>query len=89
MTKRIVGLGVGAVAALIASGALAEEKYGPGVSDTEILLGQTMPYSGPVSAVGTFGRAMDAYFQKINSEGGINGRKIKLLSRKKMQKTRK
>jgi len=55
-------------------------KYGPGVTDKEILIGQTAPYSGPASAYGTCGRANDAYFRMINDQGGVNGRKLKLLS---------
>ena len=55
-------------------------KYGPGASATEIKLGQTMPYSGPASAYGTIGKVQAAYFKKINDEGGINGRKLLLLS---------
>ncbi len=51
-----------------------------GPSDTEIKLGQTMPYSGPASAYGTIGKAEAAYFQMINDQGGINGRKINLIS---------
>jgi ABC-type branched-subunit amino acid transport system substrate-binding protein len=58
----------------------AEKRYGPGVTDTEIKLGQTMPYSGPASPFATIGRAEQAYFDKINDEGGVNGRKIKLIS---------
>ena len=58
----------------------ADKKYGPGVTDSEIKIGQTMPYSGPLSAYGTIGKAEMAYFDKINAEGGIDGRKIKLLS---------
>jgi branched-chain amino acid transport system substrate-binding protein len=58
----------------------AETKYGPGVSDTEVLIGQTNPYSGPLSSYGTQGRAETAYYQMINDQGGVNGRKIKLLS---------
>jgi branched-chain amino acid transport system substrate-binding protein len=58
----------------------AEKRYGPGVTDTEIKIGQTMPYSGPVSAYGAVGRAQLAYFAKVNAEGGINGRKITLIS---------
>lgn len=54
--------------------------YGPGVSDTEVKIGQTMPYSGPASSFAAIGRSMAAYFQKINSEGGVNGRKINLIS---------
>lgn len=57
-----------------------EKGYGPGVSDSEIKLGQTMPYSGPLSAFGTTGRTMLAYFRMINEKGGINGRRISLLS---------
>jgi branched-chain amino acid transport system substrate-binding protein len=53
----------------------------PGVSDTEIKIGQTMPYSGPLSGYGTIGRAELAYFKMINDSGGINGRKLILLSR--------
>jgi branched-chain amino acid transport system substrate-binding protein len=60
--------------------AAAEKKYGPGVSDTEITLGQTMPYSGPLSAYGTIGKAEAAYFKMINDQGGVNGRKINIIS---------
>ncbi|MGO9007671.1 MAG: ABC transporter substrate-binding protein [Beijerinckiaceae bacterium] len=52
----------------------------PGITDTEIKIGQTMPYSGPASAYGQIGRAEAAYFKMINEAGGINGRKINLLS---------
>lgn len=69
-----------AVALLAATAASAEKKYGQGVTDTEIKIGQTMPYSGPASAYGMLGRAQAAYFQMINEQGGINGRKIKLIS---------
>src|SRR5258708_32353354 len=64
-------------ASLIAvhSGA-AQKQYGPGVSDTEIKIGNTMPYSGPASAWGTIGRAEAAYFRMINGHGGVTGRKI-------------
>ena len=58
----------------------AEKRYGPGVTDTEIKLGQTMPYSGPASAYGAIGKAEVAYFEMINERGGVNGRKIRLLS---------
>ncbi|MDA9476556.1 branched-chain amino acid ABC transporter substrate-binding protein [Bradyrhizobium sp. CCBAU 65884] len=57
-----------------------EKNYGPGVTDTEVKIGQTMPYSGPASSFAAIGRAMSAYFQKVNSEGGVNGRKINLIS---------
>ena len=59
---------------------LADKKYDPGVSDTEIKIGQTMPFSGPASAYSTIGRAEAAYFAKVNDEGGINGRKINLIA---------
>jgi len=55
-------------------------KYGPGASATEIKLGQTMPYSGPASAYGTIGKLEQAYFKMINENGGINGRKVTLIS---------
>jgi branched-chain amino acid transport system substrate-binding protein len=58
----------------------AEKKYGPGVTDTEIKIGNTSAYSGPASAYGTIGKTIDAYFKKINDEGGINGRKINFIS---------
>jgi ABC-type branched-subunit amino acid transport system substrate-binding protein len=58
----------------------AEKKYGPGVTDTEIKLGQTVPYSGPASAFSSYGRVMIGYFKMINEAGGINGRKINLIS---------
>src|ERR1700730_14338023 len=70
-------LGIAAVAATPAS---AQKKYATGITDTEIKIGQTMPYSGPASAWGTIGRAELAYFKMINDQGGINGRKITLVS---------
>jgi branched-chain amino acid transport system substrate-binding protein len=60
--------------------ALAQKKYGPGASDAEIKIGQTMPYSGPASAYGIIGRTEVAYLRMINEQGGINGRKINLIS---------
>jgi len=58
----------------------ADKKYGPGVTDTEIKLGQTSPYSGPASAYSVIARTQLAYFKMINEQGGINGRKINLIS---------
>ena len=58
----------------------ADRKYGPGVSDTEIRVGNTSPYSGPASAFSMVAKTEAAYFKKINDEGGINGRKIVFLS---------
>ncbi|MCU0869504.1 MAG: ABC transporter substrate-binding protein [Burkholderiales bacterium] len=69
-----------AVTALVATGAVAAGKYSPGASDTEIRVGQTMPYSGPASAYAAIGKAQAAYFQMINEQGGVNGRKITFLS---------
>src|ERR1700737_4794171 len=68
------------VAIACCTSALAQKKYGPGVTDTEIKIGNIAPYSGPASAFGILARVQDAYFKKINSEGGINGRKIKFIS---------
>jgi branched-chain amino acid transport system substrate-binding protein len=65
---------------LAVSSAHAEKRYGPGATDTEIKIGQTMPYSGPLSAYGTIGKAEIAYFDMVNRQGGINGRKINLIS---------
>ena len=78
--KNKILIGLGLVALLAESTALAEKKYDPGASDTEIKIGQTMPYSGPNSAYGTFGRAQAGYFKMINDRGGINGRKINFIS---------
>jgi branched-chain amino acid transport system substrate-binding protein len=59
---------------------LAQKKYGPGVTDTEIKIGNITPYSGPASAYGVIGKTEAAYFNKVNAEGGINGRKINFIS---------
>src|SRR6266851_504409 len=67
-------------AAAIGGATAAEKQYGPGVSDTEIKLGQTVPYSGPASAFSSYGRVMAGYFQMVNEKGGINGRKVNLVS---------
>jgi branched-chain amino acid transport system substrate-binding protein len=82
----VIPLRVGAVAAVLAlfaatsSGALAQKKYDVGASDTEIKIGNIMPYSGPASAYGVIGKTEEAYFRKVNAEGGINGRKINFVS---------
>src|SRR5437868_2768330 len=78
MHKRMALVSV--VAFTIASPALAQKKYDPGASDTEVKVGNIMPYSGPASAYGTIGRAEAAYFRMINDQGGINGRKITFIS---------
>src|SRR5438874_10034376 len=69
-----------AVFAASTSAALAQKKYDTGATDTEIKIGNIMPYSGPASAYGIIGRTEAAYFKKINDEGGINGRKINFIS---------
>src|SRR5205814_8369762 len=68
------------VALAAASPAVAQKKYDPGATDTEIKIGNVNPYSGPASAYGTIGKTIDAYFKKVNAEGGINGRKINFIS---------
>jgi len=69
-----------AIALALAPPAFAQKKYGPGVTDTEIKIGNTMPYSGPASSYGTIGKAEAAYFAMINAQGGVNGRKINFVS---------
>ncbi len=71
-----------ATIAAVASGAWPARAGGnaPGITDTEIKIGQTMPYSGPASAYGVVGRTQVAYFRMINDQGGVNGRKINLIS---------
>ncbi len=77
--RRIAALAT-AVIALTSGTALAQKKYDTGATDTEITIGNIMPYSGPASAYGVIGKTEEAYFNKINNEGGINGRKIKFVS---------
>ncbi len=80
-TSRLAALSAAfAVLAATSTGALAQKAYGPGVTDTEIKIGNIMPYSGPASAYGVIGKTEAAYFNKINAEGGINGRKINFIS---------
>ncbi|MFL6819172.1 MAG: ABC transporter substrate-binding protein [Bradyrhizobium sp.] len=69
-----------AILAAASTGALAQKKYDVGATDTEIKIGNIMPYSGPASAYGVIGKTEEAYFKKINAEGGINGRKINFVS---------
>jgi branched-chain amino acid transport system substrate-binding protein len=70
----LLGLAVGATPAA------AQKKYDPGASDTEIKIGNIMPYSGPLSAYAQIGRTEAAFFRMINEQGGINGRKINFIS---------
>jgi branched-chain amino acid transport system substrate-binding protein len=68
------------LAATLSTTAFAQKKYDTGASDREIKIGNIMPYSGPASAYGVIGKTEEAYFRKINAEGGINGRKINFIS---------
>ena len=69
-----------AALAMVATGSQAQQKqYGPGVTDSEIKIGQSTPLSGPASAFGIYSRVEDAYFKSLNEKGGINGRKIKFI----------
>jgi branched-chain amino acid transport system substrate-binding protein len=70
----------GLLAVAVASAAHAQKRYDPGATDTEIKIGNIMPYSGPASAYATIGKTEAAYFTKVNAEGGINGRKINFIS---------
>src|SRR5256884_2057725 len=78
---RIASLSTAVIAFAAMSGsALAQKKYDPGATDTELKIGNIMPYSGPASAYGVIGKTEQAYFNKVNAEGGINGRKIDFVS---------
>src|SRR5258708_32108458 len=77
---RLVALGALVALSLVSTSAIAQPKYGPGTSATEIKVGQTIAYSGPASAYGQLGKAEDAYFKWLNAKGGINGRKITFIT---------
>jgi branched-chain amino acid transport system substrate-binding protein len=68
------------LAAALSLPAVAQKKYDPGASDSEIKIGNTNPYSGPASAYGTIGKSIAAYFKMVNEQGGINGRKVNFVS---------
>jgi branched-chain amino acid transport system substrate-binding protein len=70
----------GVSAALITSPAVAQKRYDPGANDKEIKIGGVSPYSGPASSYGTIGKGIKAYFDKVNAEGGINGRRLNFVS---------
>src|ERR1700759_238654 len=81
MNKKMKLLAAAAAFSLLATqGALAQKKYDTGASDTEIKIGNVEAYSGPASAYAVIGKTEDAYFKMINSQGGINGRKINFIS---------
>jgi branched-chain amino acid transport system substrate-binding protein len=80
--KRMIAISLSAVSLVFVSGvAWTADQYGPGASDTEIKIGNTMPYSGPASSYGVIGKSEAAYFAMINERGGIKGRKINFISR--------
>jgi ABC-type branched-subunit amino acid transport system substrate-binding protein len=76
---RTIGLS-GLIIGAATMSAVAQKKYDTGATDTEIKIGNIMPYSGPASAYGIIGKAMSAYFRMINDNGGVNGRKINFIS---------
>ena len=80
MKQFLVSIATSVALSVTASAALAQKKYDTGASDTEIKVGQTIPYSGPASSYGQIGKAEAAYFKMINDQGGINGRKINFIS---------
>lgn len=82
MKNKHIGMAVAVAlsAVIMAPGAQAAKNYGPGVTDTEIKIGNTTPYSGPLSSVSTTAKTELGYFAMVNSQGGINGRKIRFLS---------
>jgi branched-chain amino acid transport system substrate-binding protein len=81
LSRRLLIAGASALAlALTASAASAQKKYDEGASDTEIRIGNTNPYSGPASAYGTIGKVIEAYFKKVNDEGGVKGRKLNFIT---------
>jgi len=82
ITRRsaIAGIGTAAFALGYPGRSFAAKNYDVGVTDTEIKLGTTSPYSGPASAYGVYGQAQTAYFEMVNDRGGINGRKVNLIS---------
>src|SRR5947199_2962950 len=80
LNKRMLLASIAAGVVALAGPALAQKKYDPGASDAEIKIGNTNPYSGPASAYGLIGKTIDAYFKKVNAEGGINGRKVNFIS---------
>src|SRR6476469_9817668 len=78
--ESLAALAILAAGVLVTSPALAQKKYDPGATDTEIKIGNIMPYSGPASSYGVSGKTEAAFFKMINDRGGINGRKINFIS---------
>jgi branched-chain amino acid transport system substrate-binding protein len=80
ITRRSILAAAPGALVFAALAARAENQYGPGVSDTEIKIGNTGPYSGPASSYGTVNKSMAAYYRMVNDQGGVNGRKINFIS---------
>jgi branched-chain amino acid transport system substrate-binding protein len=80
ISKRIVSAVAFTAFALTVGTASAQKSYGPGVTDKEIMIGNTNPYSGPASSYGTIGKVIKAYFNMVNEQGGVNGRKINFVT---------
>jgi ABC-type branched-subunit amino acid transport system substrate-binding protein len=80
VTRRLAAFATLVTAAALMASAQAEKKYDTGASDTEVKIGNIMPYSGPASSYGVIGLTEKAYFEMINDQGGINGRKIKFIT---------
>jgi ABC-type branched-subunit amino acid transport system substrate-binding protein len=80
VARRLAAFSTAVIFAVAANSALAQKKYDAGATDTEIKIGNIVPYSGPLSAAGVLGRTEAAYFRGINAKGGINGRKINFIS---------
>jgi branched-chain amino acid transport system substrate-binding protein len=80
LTRRLISIASLAAAMLAATAAHAQKQYGPGVTDTEVKIGNIMPYSGPASSYGVIGKTEKAYIDMINADGGVNGRKINFIS---------
>src|ERR1700747_1054515 len=80
LTRRLVAVAAVATVAALATSAQAEKKYDTGASDTEIKIGNIMPYSGPASSYGVIGLTEKAYFDMVNDQGGTTGRKIKFIT---------
>jgi branched-chain amino acid transport system substrate-binding protein len=82
IVRKAIAAGLSAAGFVLLCGlAYAAGQYGPGATDTEIKIGNTMPYSGPASSYGIIGKTDAAYFSMINEQGGVNGRKINFISR--------
>ena len=80
LTKPLCAVDTAGFLVAATGSAMAQKKYDTGATDTEIKIGNIIPYSGPASAYGVVGKAMEGYFKKVNDDGGINGRKVKFIS---------